>query len=73
MKPFVLLLGLCIALPAAAQTASDIARAKKRCEENRGVDCKTREGLREWVIQEKPITKEQQRAAAAARRNKAKQ
>jgi hypothetical protein len=72
------LLLLDLALPAAAQTkkkadtfpTSAEARAQKRCQENRGTDCSSREGLREWVLQEKPVTKEQQQAAAAARRHR---
>ena len=71
-----LLLGL--ALPAAAQTkktapaAQETARdrAIKRCKENRGTDCQSREGLREWLQQEKPLTKEQQQSAAGARRHR---
>ena len=72
MKLLILLVGCCIALPAAAQVETAWERARKRCAENRGVDCKTKEGLREWLIQERPITKEEQQAAAAARRNKQK-
>ncbi len=30
-----------------------IERAKQRCRENRGVDCDTPEGLKEWVLQER--------------------
>ena len=53
LLPFLL---LCIALPTAAQTkkptqpaAQDSIRdrAIKRCKENRGTDCESREGLRE--------------------------
>ena len=70
-------LAACLALlliaPAIAQTARPAAkdpvieRAKKRCEDNHGVDCSTREGLKEWVNEEKPMTAGQQRSAAAAR------
>ncbi len=44
------------------------ARAYERCKANRGVDCDTPRGLAPWVREERPITPEQQRAAAAARR-----
>jgi hypothetical protein len=44
------------------------ARAYERCKANRGVDCETSRGLAPWVREERPITPEQQRAAAAARR-----
>jgi hypothetical protein len=68
-----LMLGL--AVPAAAQTAKKavkkvdpaVERAKKRCIEQHGVDCDTREGLQEWLILERPMTPEQQRSAVAAR------
>ena len=42
-------------------------RAKQKCEANHGVDCNSSEGLKEWVEQDRPMTAEQQRAAAAAR------
>lgn len=60
-------------IPAIAQTpkpgAQESARssAVKRCKENRGADCETREGLAEWQRQERPITAEEQAAAAGAR------
>jgi hypothetical protein len=74
-----LMLGL--ALPAAAQTAKKavkkvnpvVERARQRCIEQHGVDCDTPEGLREWLILERPMTPEQQRSAAAARRLRASQ
>lgn len=43
-------------------------RAIERCKANRGTDCESEAGLREWIMQEQPITDEQRRAAAAARR-----
>jgi hypothetical protein len=61
-------------VPAMAQTRKPevqdpaVERAKKNCEANHGVDCSSREGLREWLIQDRPMTVDQQRAAAAARR-----
>ncbi len=39
-----------------------------RCRENRGVDCDTPEGLKEWIQQERPITDEERARAAGARR-----
>jgi hypothetical protein len=44
------------------------ARAYERCKANRGVDCDSARGLAPYVRDERPITPEQQRAAAAARR-----
>jgi hypothetical protein len=44
------------------------ARAYERCKANRGVDCDTQSGLMPWLRAERPITPEEQRAAAAARR-----
>src|SRR4051794_29941980 len=43
--------------------------ARKRCQENRGTDCQTRQGLAEWIRQERPITEEERRPAAGARRH----
>ena len=73
-----LLLVLCCAGPATAQTSSGAAkesakeslrdRAIKRCRENRGTDCETEQGLSEWLRQEQPITDEERAAAVAARR-----
>jgi len=70
---FIRLLLLGLAAPAAAQTAEQVAqvsvreRAVKRCEANRGVDCKSEAGLRPWLEEERPMSAEQQRSAAAAR------
>lgn len=47
------------------------ARAYERCKANRGVDCDTARGLAPWVREERPITPQQQRDAAAARRARA--
>ena len=47
------------------------ARAYERCKANRGVDCESTRGLAPWVREERPITPEEQRAAAAARRARA--
>jgi hypothetical protein len=64
---------LCAAIPAVAQMVkpgsqpSAAERAAKRCKENRGTDCDTREGLSEWRRQEQPLSPEAQQAAAAAR------
>jgi hypothetical protein len=43
-------------------------RAITRCRENRGVDCDSPEGLKEWIQQERPITDEERARAAGARR-----
>jgi hypothetical protein len=50
--------------PAQVQRERGIAR----CRENRGVDCDTPEGQKEWIQQERPITDEERQRAAAARR-----
>jgi hypothetical protein len=52
------------------QPGGDAARARayERCKANRGVDCDTARGLAPWLREDRPITPEQQRAAAAARR-----
>ena len=49
-------------------TEEQRARAIARCRENRGVDCDTAEGLKEWIQQERPITDEERARAAGARR-----
>jgi len=73
------LLLLCLQLPAAAQTPKKTEaftpdsiedRAQKRCREERGLDCETRDGLREWIREETELTPEQRQAAAAARRHR---
>jgi hypothetical protein len=43
-------------------------RGIARCRANRGVDCDTPEGQKEWVSQERPITDAERTSAAAARR-----
>ena len=67
----------CIAVPAAAQTVKrektlDPAHeaAAKRCRENRGSDCVSEAGLSEWLREDRPLTPEEQTAAAAARRHR---
>ena len=65
-----------VAMPATSQTGKNAVKkvdpavesARKRCIEQHGVDCDKPEGLREWLDQERPITAEQQRSAAAVRR-----
>lgn len=42
-------------------------RAIARCRGNRGVDCDSAEGLREWIEQERPITDEERQRAVARR------
>ena len=67
-------LSILVAAPAAAQSSRE--RAIKRCQDNRGTDCKTEQGLKPWIDEEKPMTAEQRRSAAAAnqrRQNEAKQ
>ncbi len=44
------------------------ARAQERCRANRGVDCESAQGLAPWIREDRPITPQQQRDAAAARR-----
>jgi hypothetical protein len=44
------------------------ARGIARCRENRGVDCDTPEGQKEWINQERPITDQERAQAAGARR-----
>jgi hypothetical protein len=71
---------LCLAIPAAAQTTPRAAKeqvqdpariaAAKRCKENRGSDCESAEGLKEWLREDRPITPEEQQAAAGARRHR---
>jgi hypothetical protein len=43
-------------------------RGIARCRANRGVDCDSPEGQKEWVSQERPITDAERTSAAAARR-----
>ena len=59
--------------PKKADRKKDSAKAQReraitRCRENRGVDCDTPEGLKEWIQQERPITDEERARAAGARR-----
>jgi hypothetical protein len=69
---------LCLypAAPASAQTEKKSAReslrdrAIKRCKENRGTDCESRQGLREWLREEQPITDAERQAAAASRQHR---
>ena len=74
--PITFVLLLLLSLPSLAQTAKPGAqdgareRAIKRCKENRGVDCESREGLREWVREERPLTDEDRQSAAGARRHR---
>lgn len=63
LRPAVFILGVFLAAPSFAQdrkpppqSASDkerIERARARCQENRGVDCNSLEGLKEWLLQER--------------------
>lgn len=53
-----------------SETESLPQRAQERCRANRGVDCETREGLREWVQQERPISDQERSNAAGARRHR---
>lgn len=54
----------------AADKESARDRAIKRCKENRGTNCDSREGLREWLREERPITDAERQAAAAGRRHR---
>lgn len=54
------LLGLTLALPAAAQSTKSDDEAKpqrehaiERCKANRGTDCSTDAGLSDWLLQER--------------------
>ena len=62
----------CLTVPAIAQPAPSQdelrQRAIDRCNANRGTDCQSPAGLREWIMQEQPMTEEQRRSAVAARR-----
>jgi len=66
-----------MAFPVAAQqttkpTAKDSERERaiKRCKENRGTDCQSKEGLRQWLDEERPITDADRQAAAAGRNHR---
>jgi hypothetical protein len=54
--------------PEARESLRD--RAIKRCKENRGIDCDSDRGLREWLREDTPLTDDQRQAAAAARRHR---
>ena len=59
--------------PKKVEKKKDSAQAQRergiaRCRENRGVDCDTPEGQKEWIQQERPITDEERARAAGARR-----
>lgn len=53
-----------------ASAAEQRALAIERCKANRGVDCSSAAGLEEWIRQERPITEQEQAAAAGARRHR---
>lgn len=67
-----ILAAACLSGPAGAQPVPSPdelrQRAIERCKTSRGTDCESEAGLREWIMQEQPITDDQRRAAAAARR-----
>jgi hypothetical protein len=73
---FVIVMLLGLATPALAQTIpvadkeSARDRAIKRCRENRGTDCESRDGLREWLREDREITDAERQAAAAGRRHR---
>ena len=54
--------------PEAMESLRD--RAIKRCKDNRGTDCDSDRGLREWLREETPLTDDQRQAAAASRRHR---
>jgi hypothetical protein len=53
-----------------AESQARYEAAKKKCKENRGTDCDSREGLREWVQQDRPISDAERSAAAGARKHR---
>jgi hypothetical protein len=53
-----------------AESKARYAAAKKKCQENRGTDCESREGLREWMLQDRPISDAERSTAAGARRHR---
>jgi hypothetical protein len=73
---FVIVMLLGLATTAFAQTIpvaekeSARDRAIKRCKENRGTDCESRDGLREWLREDREITDTERQAAAAGRRHR---
>ena len=63
-RTLALVLAVLVSAPAAAQTRNPpdkkaavnnprIERAKERCRQNRGVDCDTPQGLKEWLLLER--------------------
>jgi len=56
--------------PVEREHPARVESAQNRCRANRGVDCDSREGLREWVQQERPISDRERAAAAGARRHR---
>jgi len=76
MKFIAACLALLLLAPAFAQAPksdareSALDRAILRCIENRGADCESRDGLKEWLRQERPLTPEEQAAAAGARKHR---
>jgi hypothetical protein len=56
--------------PQSADSQARYAAARKKCQENRGTDCESRQGLREWVQQDRPISDAERSAAAGARRHR---
>ena len=73
---FASILVLAAAAPAAAESVKPVARdlglerAVQRCKENRGSDCESKDGLKEWLREDRAITPEEQQAAAGARRHR---
>lgn len=52
------------------RSPATLDRAVERCKSQRGVDCDSPGGQREWVQQERPISRQEQINAAAARRHR---
>jgi hypothetical protein len=63
-RSIVIVVAVLASAPLAAQTrptpaersaaqAQQVEHAKERCRQNRGVDCDTPEGLKEWLLQER--------------------
>ena len=64
LRTFAIALAVFVSAPIAAQTQNppgeraaapnrQADRAKERCKLNRGVDCDTPEGMKEWLLQER--------------------
>ncbi len=72
------LIGLMLALPAAAQVTKDDEaklqreRAIERCKANRGTDCSTDAGLADWLLQERTRSEAQAEGSRSIHQNASK-